>query len=340
MAHPLCRQFCKSKEGQRFTIGAEAYVLRGELGDGAVGLVRNVERSSDKARLALKFLAPDPKYIDESSFDEVLTRFKREGERGSKLDFYSLLRIYAYSDNTNGVAFESGQPKNPFLLMERSTGGTLEDYIRRLHPQLRKILILDETSLRIAIQVAEALEHLHRHHIVHRDVKPANIFLSSRQVENQSVTTKLGDFGVVKWGDFHRSVATGTLTATMQKGLGTMKYMSPEQALHPREVTAQSDMFSFGITLFELFTGQILPSFHHVFQLMALRDAFGTTMSRWLEIGIQVSPDNEGICELMLDMVRRGVTRRPSATKVRGQLSWEFERRLDKEWTRPDGTVL
>ncbi|MBI4207146.1 MAG: serine/threonine protein kinase [Betaproteobacteria bacterium] len=308
------------------------------MGNGAVGLVRRAEREGDTRQLAVKFLAPDPKYIDEGAFDDVTARFRREGERGSKLDFYSFLRIHAYCENANGVAFEAGYPKNPFLLMERATGGTLEDFIRRLGSPGRNQLVLDETRLRIAIQIAEALEHLHRHHIVHRDVKPANVFLSSRLTENRSVLAKLGDFGVVKWGDFQRSVATGTLTATIQKGLGTMKYMSPEQALTPKEVSPQSDTFSFGITLFELFTGQILPSFHHVYQLMAVRDTHGTTMSRWNEVGVRIAPQDEGISELILEMLRRGVTRRPSLAKVRGHLTWEFERRFDKEWSRADGS--
>ena len=82
---------------------------------------------------------------------------------------------------------------------------------------------------------------------------------------------KLGDFGIVKWGDFHAALATGTLTTTHQQGLGTLKYMSPEQAIKPRDVTARSDIFSLGITLYEVFTGSILASPHHVFQLMNAR---------------------------------------------------------------------
>lgn len=335
--HPLSRRLCKAQYGQRLVIQTKDYALRGKLGDGAVGLVRNVERLPDGKLFALKFLAPDPKYIEESSFEDVRARFKREGERGSKLDFCSLLPIHAYCDNTGGSAFESGSPSNPFVLMERSTGGTLEDFILRLHPRLRSVLILDETRLRIAIQVAEALEYLHRSRIVHRDVKPANIFLSSRNTENPSVVAKLGDFGVVKWGDFQRSIATGTLTATFHKGIGTMKYMPPEQALSPKDVSVRSDMFSFGITLYELFTGQILGSFHHVFELMVARDTIGTTHSRWRAIGIPIDGADDNIAELILEMLRRGVSRRPTTEKVCGRLKYEYEQRTGKSWVRSDG---
>jgi serine/threonine-protein kinase len=339
MPHPISRRLCRAQSGQRFAVDGQQYILRGKLGDGAVGLVRKAERVSDSAMFAMKLLAPDPKYIEEEHFDDVRARFKREGERGAKLDFYSLLRIRAYSDNTNGLAFDSGSPSNPFLIMDCSTGGSMEDFIRRLHPSLKGIFVLDETRLRIAIQVAEAVQYLHRSRIVHRDIKPSNIFLSSRNTENASVRAWLGDFGVVKWGDFNRSLATGTLTATMHKGLGTMKYMSPEQAVRPKEVSVRSDVFSLGVTLYELFTGQILGSFHHVFELMLARDKRGTNASRWSDLEVHLGGADESIAEMILEMIRKGVSGRPASDRVRGQLIYEYERRFDKPWQRSDGTT-
>lgn len=331
MAHPLSRALCKPKDGQRFSIDGVDYVLRGKLGDGAAGLVRKVERKSDGQPFAIKFIAPDPKYIDEASFDDVRARFKRESERGSKLDFHSLLKIHAHSDNLDGSAFASGSPKNPFLIMERSTGGTLEDFIRRIHPSLHGLLIIDEARLRIAIDLAEALEYLHERKLVHRDVKPGNIFLSKAPDDDQPTRAKLGDFGVVKWGDFHAAVTTGNLTATMQKGLGTMKYMPLEQALRPKEVDAKADVFSFGVTLFELFTGQILLTSAHVVQLMMANKGGGTTFSKWLNLGVHLpSGEDETICSTILDMVSMAVTHRPSIRSVRGKLQFEYEKRVER----------
>jgi hypothetical protein len=66
-------------------VGKEEYELEGKIGDGAVGLVRRARRVKDGIIRAIKFLAPDPKYIEESSFDDVAARFRREGERGSQL---------------------------------------------------------------------------------------------------------------------------------------------------------------------------------------------------------------------------------------------------------------
>src|ERR1019366_2502394 len=100
---------------------------------------------------------------------------------------------------------------------------------------------------------------------------------------------KLGDFGIMKWGDFQASISTGTLTVTSQRQLGSLKYMSPEQAIAPKDVTVRSDIYSFGITLFELFTGQIFPSPHHVFEVLNARLSRGTTASRFIALGYNIS---------------------------------------------------
>jgi serine/threonine protein kinase len=140
---------------------------------------------------------------------------------------------------------------------------------------------------------------------------------------------KLGDFGIMKWGDFHASLATGTLTATAQEGLGTMKYMSPEQAVRPRDVNNRSDIFSLGITLFELFTDQILLSPHHVFEVMNARLVRGTTSSRFMEMGYRLDPADHDLAELILDMLLRGISGRPAIEKVVGRLQWEAEQRSE-----------
>jgi serine/threonine-protein kinase len=118
----------------------------------------------------------------------------------------------------------------------------------------------------------------------HRDVKPSNEFLSKSSRGEEYPRVKLGDFGVMKWGDFHAPLATGTLTATNQKGLGTLEYMFPELALDPKTVTVRSDIFSLGITLFELFSAQILASSHHVYEIVNARVSRGTTIGRYFSI--------------------------------------------------------
>jgi len=321
--------------GQRFVVRGEQYELGGHVGDGAVGLVRKATRLKDKALQAVKFLAPDPKYIEESVFDDVSARFRREGERGTNLRHPHLITVYDYCHNADGECFESDDPKNPFLLMEYVHGRPLENYIRKLASEQKKGVKefnVTRRRLHIGIQIANALDELHRMKLVHRDVKPANVFLSKMSREGNYPFAKLGDFGIVKWGDFHASLSTGMLTATNQRGLGTMKYMSPEQAIAPKDVTVRSDIYSFGITLFELFTTQILASPHHVFEVMNARLSRGTTTSRFHQMGYRLRDQDEHIAGILLEMHLRGASGRPTIDKVRGHLESEYERRYDSNW--------
>ena len=336
MSHRLTRHLCKPAAGQKFALGATEYVLHGKLGDGAASLVRKAQRSHDNARFAIKFLAPDPKYIDEAVFDDVAARFRREGQRSQQLRYDGLVTVHAYDENYEGRAFAGRGPKNPFILMEEVSGRTLENYIRkeeqrRFEKQIPRNFALTPDRLAIAVNVASALSYLHQKKLIHRDVKPANIFLPEVPWGDRP-KAKLGDFGIMKWGDFQASVSTGTLTVTSQQGLGTLKYMSPEQALEPREVTVRSDMFSLGITLWELFTGQILASPHHVFQIREARVSRGTTASRLIELGYRVDQADLPVAELILDMFLRSPRGRPQIERVAGRLQSEWERRTDSEW--------
>lgn len=330
--HPFSRDLCHPRVGQQFSVGGERYVMAGACGDGAVGLVRKATRTSDKQLVAVKLLAPDPKYIEETHFDDVASRFQREGERGVKLRHPHLVRIEAHAQNTNGEAFDGDGPTNPFLVMEFVRGKTLDSYIKNTDEEDEGQFRITQKKLSIAIQVTSAIEDLHSKKLVHRDVKPANIFLADTLSPGAIPLAKLGDFGVMKWGDFQASVSTGVLTATSHPGLGTLKYMSPEAAIRPKDVTVRSDIYSLGITLFELFTGQILASAHHVFEIMNARLARGTTQSRYRDMGYKLTAEDDNLAEMLLDMHLRGQTGRPNAEKVRGRLEWEYERRFGS-WT-------
>ncbi len=111
-----------------------------------------------------------------------------------------------------------------------------------------------------------------------------------------------------------------------------MKYMSPEQAIRPKEVTISSDMFSLGITLFELFTGNILASSHHITEIMLARLSKGNTYSRYHSMGLSISSEDEHIASAILDMFLRGVKGRPRIADVRGRLEFAYEERFASSW--------
>jgi eukaryotic-like serine/threonine-protein kinase len=327
MAHKLSRSRCRPEAGQRFVAAGEKYEFRGKLGNGAVGLVRKAQHLASGRTVAVKILAPDPKYIDVAAFDDVAQRFRREGIRGSQLRDDNLVEIIAYEENADGSGFEREKIRNPFIVMEYVQGRTLESFIKNLEASsASRGTNVTAQTVSIAKSVASALRYLHDRKIIHRDVKPANIFLSKVDEFHIPSFVKLGDFGVTKWGDFLASTTSGTLTVTKQQGLGTLKYMSPEQAVRPRDVTVRSDMFSLGITLFELFTGRILDSPHHVFEIMSARTGRQSIMGKLLGLGVPARYEEADLFELVLDMFLVSPKNRPSSMTVAGRMERLLER--------------
>jgi serine/threonine-protein kinase len=324
--HPLSRSLCKLQAGLRFDVDGRRYLLGGTIGTGAVGIVRKAKDLQSGRIVAVKFLAPDPKYIAPEAFDDVAERFRREGQRGTGLRHEHLVEILAYSDNAAGECFPSARIVNPILVMEYVRGATLESLIRHLNPRAEMQIHITPQTLAIAAMICRALLHLHERKIIHRDVKPANIFVSTSVPGAVPRTLRVGDFGVAKWGDFLAAVTTGTLTMTSQQGLGTLKYMSPEQAVRPKDVSVRADIFSLGITLYELFTGSILLSPHHVYEVVSARNMRASISGKLFALQLpRMTPFDEGIFEVVLEMFS-GPTHRPTSK----QLAPRFETWL--EW--------
>ncbi len=197
--HKLVRYRCRPHAGQKFVARDQRFEFLGRIGDGAVGLVRKAQNMSNGQIVAVKVLAPDPKYIDPAAFDDVAERFKREGSRGSRLRDDNLVDIIAYEENANGTCFDKARVKNPFIIMEYVKGRTLESFIKKLGSRRTEgAPVVTKQTLTIAHRIAKALEYLHEKKLVHRDVKPANVFLSSSTWESIPSIVKLGDFGVTK----------------------------------------------------------------------------------------------------------------------------------------------
>ncbi|HLW80693.1 MAG TPA: serine/threonine-protein kinase [Candidatus Acidoferrales bacterium] len=330
--HRLARQKCRTSSGQKFHAGDHHYEFMGLLGNGAVGIVRKARNLSTGQIVAVKLLAPDPKYIDVAAFDDVEQRFRREGIRGAHLRHENLVEVIAFEDNIDGASFDRRSVTNPFIVMEYVGGHTLESLIKKMAVSNGTTsACVDKQTLFIANRVSAALCYLHQRKITHRDVKPANVFLSTSTPGSTPSVVKLGDFGVTKWGDFLATAASGTLTVTRQQGLGTLKYMSPEQAVRPKDVTVRSDMFSLGITLYELFTAQILPSPHHVFEIMSARLKRENIIAKLWSLGVKCPSEHAGLFELLLDLFLTAPNGRPAAPTIEGRTGYLMEELSERE---------
>ena len=230
---PICDQQMAGK-GQPFTIAgniiANRYTLLEEIGDGGMGTVWMAEQSEPVRRqVALKLIKPG---MDSKP---VLVRFEAERQALAVMDHPNIAKVFDAGTTAEG---------RPFFVMELVKGIPVTKYCdeHKLTPRQR---------LELFVPVCQAIQHAHQKGIIHRDIKPSNVLVA---MYDDRPVPKVIDFGVAK--------ATGTplteqtLQTSFGAVIGTVEYMSPEQAsFNQLDVDTRSDIYSLGVLLYELITG-------------------------------------------------------------------------------------
>ena len=201
------------------------YEIIREIGQGAMGIVYEANDPKINRHLAIKTIRFSDEF-EESRVKEIKERFFREAEIAGKLSHPSIVAVYDVGEDYDLT----------YLAMEFLEGDDLRQYCNKgnLLP-LRKVL-------GVVSEVASALDYAHNQGVIHRDIKPGNIML----IKNGKV--KVTDFGIAK--------AVSTTQTKSGIVLGTPNYMSPEQ-INGQKIDGRSDLFSLGVVLFELLTGQV-----------------------------------------------------------------------------------
>jgi serine/threonine protein kinase len=251
------------------------YKIREKLGGGGMGVVYLAEDSRLERLVAIKFLPPA--YFEN---DQAVKRFQREAKAAAALNHPHICTVYDIGE------YES----QPYLVMEHLEGETLKH-------RLAKGPLPTTESLKLSVQIADALQEAHQKGIIHRDVKPANIFVTKRG------DAKVLDFGLAKHigkqAGFEEDLSTALTSAGST--LGTLTYMSPEQ-VKGEVLDVRTDIFSLGVVVYEMVTGV------HPFRRKSLME---TAAAIQIESPVPLSTYNENVPELLQHTVAKMLIKDP-----------------------------
>jgi serine/threonine protein kinase/tetratricopeptide (TPR) repeat protein len=288
------------QEGPGATIGP--YRLLQQLGEGGFGVVFLAEQTEPVARkVALKIikLGMDTR--------QVVARFEQERQALALMDHPNIARVIDAGATATG---------RPYFVMELVKGSPIGEYCDQ------NSLTVDE-RLELFAQVCSAVQHAHQKGIIHRDLKPNNLLVAMQDGRPQ---VKVIDFGIAK-ATSHK-LTDKTLFTEQEQVIGTLQYMSPEQAAGSLDIDTRTDVYALGVVLYELLTGST------PFDTKLLREAVHSELMLMIR---EVEPQrpstrlSESHATLAALAARRRVEPARLGTLVRGELDWIVMKALEKD---------
>ncbi len=285
------------------------YKLLQKLAEGGMGVVWVAEQQEPvKRRVALKVIKPG---MDSA---QILRRFEAERQALALMDHTNIAKVLDAGATAAG---------RPYFVMELVHGVPITRYCDELHLPVRE-------RLGLFVQVCQAIQHAHQKGIIHRDVKPSNVLVS---IEDGRPVPKVIDFGLAK--ALHHRLTEGTVYTAIGAVVGTLEYMSPEQAeMSPLGVDTRADVYALGVLLYELLTGTT------PLDRARLRKAAYPEMVRLIREEVPVKPSTRLTRLKESPAGPAGPAALPRteperlAKELRGELDWIVLKALEKDRTR------
>lgn len=219
----------------------EKYQLIRRLGQGGMGTVWVARNTVLEVSVAIKLIALEgPTTGTKADIEETAERLLREARAAARLDHPAIVRVFDFGRTSYG---------DPFIVMELLHGESLADVLNR------EVRVTAMQAVRIMLPIAEALASAHDKGVVHRDVKPENVILAT--TEDGRTQPKLLDFGIASLQEQNTRITQEKRLTREGSVVGTPAYMSPEQAMGKDDLDQRTDVWSFGVMLYELTTGRL-----------------------------------------------------------------------------------